>query len=158
MNTASNGTQLSSTEWNKMVANFSTIDDQIAALSGSVSIPRGTVIAYNGTACPTGWTEAAGTAVPTGAGGSSTLDLRGEFVRGWDHGKGTDTGRAFGTSQADDFKSHAHQTNITVGVGVSGGGSYGTFVQAPGGTYVTSATGGTETRPRNVALTYCVKN
>lgn len=164
--TASNGSQLSSTEWNKMVSNFSTIDAQIAALSGSVAIPAGTVIAYNGTACPTGWTEAAGSGVPTGAGGSSTLDLRGEFIRGWDHGKGTDATRTFGSSQTDAFKSHNHPDHGLANMSGHGwsiayqpGTSYPLYANAPSETpYVTGDTGGTETRPRNVALTYCVKN
>jgi microcystin-dependent protein len=35
-------------------------------------------------------------------------DLRGEFIRGWDGGRGVDAGRAFGTLQVDAFKSHNH--------------------------------------------------
>ena len=36
--------------------------------------------------------------------GSTTFnvpDLRGQFIRGWDHGKGVDSGRTFGSSQTD---------------------------------------------------------
>ena len=43
--------------------------------------------------------------------GSSTFnlpDLRGEFVRGFDNGKGTDSGRSIGSSQGDDNKQHNH--------------------------------------------------
>jgi hypothetical protein len=39
-------------------------------------------------------------------------DLRGEFVRGWDDGKGIDTGRVLGSSQSDDNKAHVHSTNV----------------------------------------------
>ena len=43
--------------------------------------------------------------------GSTTFalpDLRGQFVRGWDDGKGVDDGRSFGSIQSDAFKSHNH--------------------------------------------------
>ena len=47
-----------------------------------------------------------------GAGnGSSTFnlpDLRGEFVRGFDNGKGTDSGRSIATSQGEATKAHNH--------------------------------------------------
>jgi phage-related tail fiber protein len=35
-------------------------------------------------------------------------DLRGKFPRGWDNGAGVDTGRVFGTYQADAYASHNH--------------------------------------------------
>ncbi len=54
-----------------------------------------------------------------GAGnGSSTFntpDLRGEFVRGWDDGKGTDSGRSFASSQSDQNEQHNHSASSTVG-------------------------------------------
>lgn len=42
-------------------------------------------------------------------------DLRGEFIRGWDHGKGTDSGRAVGSGghQSSANKEHTHTTNTT---------------------------------------------
>ena len=94
--------------------------------------------------------------------GSSTFslpDLRGEFVRGLDEGRGVDSGRAIGTSQADELKSHSHLTPTTnalagiyeVGTGTTGY-DYGEQ-SAPTGT-----TGGSETRPRNVALLFCIKH
>ena len=47
-----------------------------------------------------------------GAGnGSSTFnlpDLRGEFIRGFDNGKGTDSGRSIATSQGELTKAHNH--------------------------------------------------
>jgi len=53
-----------------------------------------------------------------GAGdGSSTFnvpDLRGEFVRGWDDGRGVDSGRNFGTSQSDENKQHNHTASTSV--------------------------------------------
>ncbi len=84
---------------------------------------------------PTGWLKANGAAVSRtayaalfsaigityGAGdGFSTFnlpDLRGEFMRGWDDGRGVDGGRALGSTQSDDLGSHSHSasTNSTGG-------------------------------------------
>ncbi len=76
-------------------------------------------------------------------------DLRGEFIRGLDDSRGIDTGRVIGTLQLDAFKAHTHTGGNVAGVGL-GAGSTGT--SGP-----TGSTGGTETRPRNVALLYCIK-
>ena len=81
-------------------------------------------------------------------------DLRGEFARGWDDGRGLDAGRVFGSAQLDDFKSHNHSfgfANRGLGADSCGTGYSGTA------TYVTSTVGGTETRPKNVALLACIK-
>jgi phage-related tail fiber protein len=47
-----------------------------------------------------------------GAGDGSTTfnvpDLRGEFLRGWDDGRGVDTGRALGSAQGQMFQDHTH--------------------------------------------------
>ena len=85
-------------------------------------------------------------------------DLRGEFIRGWDNGRGVDTGRTFGTFQADDFKSHLHTWNFYQG-GWNTGNAGNTCVASDLGTIDrdTGYAGGTETRPRNVALLACIK-
>jgi microcystin-dependent protein len=52
--------------------------------------------------------------------GSTTFnlpDLRGVFPRGWDDSRGYDTGRTFGSYQADDNKAHTH-TGTTASDGV----------------------------------------
>lgn len=41
-------------------------------------------------------------------------DLRGEFIRGWDHGKGIDPGRTLGSLQTDSFKYHSHDVATNV--------------------------------------------
>ena len=60
-----------------------------------------------------------GTAYGTGN-GSSTFnlpDLRGEFIRGFDNGKGTDSGRAIASAQAGDNQQHSHNyTNNSITV------------------------------------------
>jgi len=58
-----------------------------------------------------------------GAGnGSSTFgipDLRGEFVRGFDNGRGVDSGRSIGSSQGDLFGSHDHDADASATSNVS---------------------------------------
>ncbi|ALR75851.1 hypothetical protein [[Enterobacter] lignolyticus] len=82
-------------------------------------------------------------------------DMRGEFVRGWDNGKGTDPSRALMSAQTDAFRAHTH---TAVGMIYS----YGWAANGPGkdygnGTVTTSSTGGTETRPVNVAWNFIVR-
>lgn len=170
---------------------FEDIDGQVkanqtAALATASSL-AGMVAPFATSTVPTGWLECAGAAVSRttyadlfarigttwGAGDGSTTftlpDLRGEFVRGWDNGKGTDSGRAFASSQTDAFQGHQHVTTSTgggnfTGTGTSGlsnigGGTAPTFQS---GNPVTDGSSGTprtaaETRPRNFALMYCIK-
>lgn len=125
---------------------------------------------------PVGWLKENGAAVSRttyaalfaiigtafGAGdGSTTFNLpdhRGEFPRGTDDSRGVDPGRLVGSTQAQGIQSHAHTIfnkayAFTYSSGGAGGGN------APGGytTGATEATGGTETRPRNIAKLYCIK-
>ena len=96
-----------------------------------------------------------------GAGDGSTTfavpDLRGEFLRGLDDGRGVDAGRVIGSPQADDFKSHAH-TTTTANSGTFSYGSGAIYCSAVGAAAkpVSDASGGAETRPRNVAMLACI--
>ena len=89
-------------------------------------------------------------------------DLRGEFIRGFDAGRGIDSGRIFGSWQVDMFKSHVHRT----------GGLFRSYNSGPSGVANgvvnvvrswdskyddTQNTGGVETRPRNIAMNYIIK-
>lgn len=94
----------------------------------------GEIATFAMTTVPAGWLECDGstvsrtlypslfTAIGTtyGAGDGSTTfgipDLRGQFVRGWDHGKGVDSGRVFGSAQAGDTIAHTHAISITSGI------------------------------------------
>jgi phage-related tail fiber protein len=80
-------------------------------------------------------------------------DLRGEFIRGWDNGRGVDAGRAIRTWQTDEIKIHAHSTGLTGG---GAGASYSAHINGAG-SGVTLFTGGAETRPRNVAWLPCIR-
>jgi microcystin-dependent protein len=46
-------------------------------------------------------------------------DLRGQFVRGWDEGRGLDPSRAFGSNQASALLDHSHTAATTVNAGGS---------------------------------------
>lgn len=136
--------------------------------------PTGTVIMYYGATAPSGYLECNGQIISTANYpklhaliGSTVPDLRGEFVRGWDNGKGVDTGRSLGSTQDDAFQGHYHNlqrtqytANLTLG-GV-GAGNLGNAVTNAVEEPSTDGTNGTprtssETRPRNVALMYCIK-
>ena len=140
--------------------------------------PPGSVISFAGNILPSGYLKCNGalisrstypdlfSAIGTtyGSGDFSTTfrlpELRGEFVRGWDDSRGVDSGRAFGSSQTDEFKSHTHRVNeggdipTYSGVSLTSGDDYTTNVAF---TQETTATGGDETRPRNIALLYIIK-
>ena len=143
---------------------------------GNGSVPPGAVMHFAMNSVPTGWLRANGAAVSRttfaalfnaigttyGAGDGSTTfnlpDLRGEFLRGWDDGRGVDSGRAFGSAQAGEIQSHTHvvQNVSTSSADVSFVNM--AHVNAMGnGSRTSNATGGTETRPRNVALLACIK-
>ncbi|MGV2141359.1 phage tail protein [Agrobacterium sp. 16-2014-1-2a] len=113
-----------------------------------------------------------------GAGNGTTTfnipDLRGLFVRGFDAGRGLDPGHSFGQYQDSDNKSHNHGVNDPGHVhgGVQNGTastgrstavdqppavfSYGNTWAAATGIWL-SASGGAESRPRNLAMNYIIK-
>ncbi|MBB9327950.1 tail fiber protein, partial [Escherichia coli] len=43
-------------------------------------------------------------------------DLRGEFIRGWDDGRGLDAGRALLSLQDDSFEAHRHESFFYAGI------------------------------------------
>ena len=113
-----------------------------------------------------------------GAGDGSTTfkmpDLRGEFVRGWDDSRGVDTGRAFGSAQSwaienivgtfTDIRVRLNSIFTATGAftgstgassGDSGAGGANTVNFAFDASNVVNTA--TETRPRNIALLYCIK-
>lgn len=151
-----------------------------AGSSSVDSVPVGTICWFAASAAPTGYKECNGEVLskvanndlwlvigdtfsnPTSANHFRIPDLRGEFIRGWDHGKGVDptTGRAFGSRQADEFKNHQH--TILGYHGDSGSTAKRVNDAYYENTYKdwstnTEFTGGAETRPRNVALLPCIK-
>lgn len=157
----------------------------VAPAWGTVSgVPTGAVIHTAASTAPTGFLKANGALVSRttyaalfavigttfGAGDGSTTfalpDLRGEFLRGLDDGRGVDAARVLGSSQLDAFQGHRHATltSLRTSSGGSQGGSSlsdGTTSAAVGDPTVSGSLGtprtGSETRPRNVALLACIK-
>lgn len=87
-------------------------------------------------------------------------DLRGEFVRGIDLGKGTDANRSMADAQAHMFQTHIHTTgnDYVYGVGASLAAGLGAVMLAQSATTApTTGNTGAETRPRNIALLPCIK-
>jgi phage-related tail fiber protein len=91
-------------------------------------------------------------------------DLRGEFRRSWDNGRGVDAGRGVGTWQNHQLQNHNHIVSFpswqspdhTTGSGVAvsdldSGQNRGLFIID-----AINANIGAETRPRNVACLTCI--
>jgi phage-related tail fiber protein len=95
-----------------------------------------------------------------GVGNFRLPETRGEFLRGWDHGRGSDVGRAVGSWQSDEIKAHAHTTVYELVTDLFAAGTVTrNFVQDFGtsNSVQTNAAGGAETRPRNIAVIWCIK-
>jgi microcystin-dependent protein len=137
-------------------------------------MPAGTVLWFAGNSAPTGWLYCDGTillidaytalyaaigrtytgpAVPSNS--FRIPELRGQFIRGWDNRAtgGVDNGRVFGSYQLDEFKSHTHtyKDNLGPGYGLTFTGNSAEQDSQTG------AAGGSETRPKNMALLPIIK-
>jgi phage-related tail fiber protein len=163
-------------------------------------IKAGTTAFFAMSTAPGGWLKANGAAVSRttyadlfaalgttyGTGDGSTTfnlpDLRGEFMRGWDDGRGVDSGRAIGTAQLDQMQRITGSVTgswVRRSVGSTDGAlsqsvrSTSSGLRFQGGDFGdginfffdssdspnsrTSATTDGETRSRNVALLACIK-
>ena len=138
--TATTGESLTAAKWNELV-NHAT--------------PSGAIMAFNLASCPTGWSAADGT------GGNP--DLRWEFIRGLDDGRWVDAGRVLASAQWDDVEPHSHPLSLvtnsswTAGSGGQARAADQFWNPAAPDTNTYNSTG-VETRPRNVAFLYCIKN
>ena len=139
----------------------------------------GAIMPFSFSLAPDGWLECNGSAISRttyanlfskigttyGVGdGVNTFnipDLRGEFIRGWDNGRGVDSNRSLGSYQNDELKSHNHQLQNVKSMDDSNHGGHEGFVDGDNyyaiRNYNVSSTGGNETRPRNIAMTYCIR-
>lgn len=165
-----------------MVAYFAMLDAPVGWLKANGAAVSRTTYASLFSAIGTTW----------GVGDGSTTfnlpDMRGEFARAWDDGKGTDTGRAFASAQSSANLSHTHTgstasdgahthtarmgSDINTVIPWNNGKSISTsndVLPANAGTaqidsagahthtVTIDAAGGTESRPRNIALLACIK-
>ncbi|EFA4803289.1 phage tail protein [Escherichia coli] len=151
------------------------------------ALPVGVPVPWPSATPPTGWLKCNGaafdkvkyphlaTAYPSG----KLPDLRGEFIRGWDDGRGIDAGRALLSIQTGMLEKHRHivvandgydskeewelatifRRAYTQGRGLDVADAGGTLIPSP--TLHTRGsignTGGSETRPRNIAFNYIVR-
>jgi microcystin-dependent protein len=149
-------------------------------------LPIGTVLPYVGTTAPTGFLVCNGASISRttyaalfavcstrfGAVNGSNFnipDMRGMFMRGWDNGAGVDpdaasrsahsfggaTADSIGTEQADAFESHVHEVIPVTGVGAVQSALEDN--NGAGTPFDTEATGGSETRPINLAFNFIIK-
>lgn len=161
------GTPISSAEMN---ANFQALAQKIAQLEQNQS-PKGAIIASLQAPQADGYLSANATwynCVGGTVNGVSVPDLRGVFLRGLDQGAGKDIDgatRAAGSYQADEFKSHTHVANMEIGAEPTNGGAQSSSAAGSHGQIgvnykspeLNDHTGGTETRPKNIAVYYYVK-
>ena len=98
-------------------------------------VPIGSVFCIAHTSVPSGYVECNGASLPNGTGtvngvtanfkplrdliGSSLPDLRGEFIRGFDNGRGVDSGRSMLSSQSSQFGQHNHNVSASSSSSVS---------------------------------------
>ncbi|MDP2091129.1 MAG: hypothetical protein Q8K30_06055 [Candidatus Gracilibacteria bacterium] len=183
MTDVNNGETLTASTFNIVQENIrtikSTVDGHTTTLSGLSNIPTGAVMAFNGSSCPSGWTAADGSGDEKNTSGTNTtLDLRGEFIRGLDGGRGIDTGRTLASAQvATQIASNVSNANYSNSrnsfagirfltdqeavlnfdseVTIAGNNDNG--VSRTGGTFTSASVHYRTPRPRNVALLYCVK-
>lgn len=162
--------------------------------------PAGAVRYFALNSPPTGWIKANGAAISRttysalfsaigttfGSGNGSTTfnlpDLRGEFIRCWDDGRGVDSGRSFGSTQGDAIRNITgtmrgqHQNNTGIFLQTSFTGPFTTSNNSSSGRMLSDFSySGTqkrrdanfnasnvvptanENRPRNLALLACIK-
>jgi microcystin-dependent protein len=159
-------------------------------------VPIGAVFHLATSTVPTGYLKCNGDVVPNGSGTVQGItanfsvlyallgatygslgklpDLRGEFVRGFDDGRGIDVSRVMGSNQADAFQGHRHAL-VTGHWGINTSQYDSTWLTRYNNFYENTNTGdvyagnefsngtngtprtASETRPRNVALMPVIK-
>jgi hypothetical protein len=106
-----------------------------------------------------------------GAGNFRLPETRGEFLRGWDHGRGADAGRTLGSYQLDQMQGHFHSPPVNslhffgsppgIGNALSSAGTGVVGFLSTGGAITDGVNGvprtGSETRSRNFSVIWCIK-
>ncbi|EKK7303253.1 tail fiber protein [Escherichia coli] len=156
-------------------------------LGDGSALPIGAPVPWPSETPPTGWLKCNGAAFsaeeypelakayPT----NKLPDLRGEFIRGWDDGRGIDAGRALLSLQAGMLEKHRHivvandgydtkdewelatifKKTYTQGRGLDATNTGGSLIPSPTlhSRGSIGNTGGSETRPRNIAFNFIVR-
>ncbi|MFP2280220.1 phage tail protein [Escherichia coli] len=141
------------------------------------ALPVGVPVPWPSATPPTGWLKCNGAAFsaeeypelakayPT----NKLPDLRGEFIRSWDDGRGIDTGRALLSIQSDEVRklalkywgpaSNSSPSKTFALSDSAGGGLYTDGISQASGGIINAfqLPGGSETRPRNIAFNYIVR-
>lgn len=162
-------------------------------LGKASGVIAGTVCHYAASTAPSGWLKCDGSAISRttyaslfaaigtvyGSGDGSTTfnlpEIRGEAIRGWDDGRGVDSGRVFGSAQAGGNAAHTHAV-LTYHTGTVPAGSGATLGVrsimtesvdsnmttpagwgADGSGLVMLDSQGSESRMRNIALLAIIK-
>jgi len=172
---------------NTTTVKMPTVSGELAIVGVTTGIPSGTVVFGAYQTAPDGWLICDGSSHPVATypnlhaaigntfGGDATNfnlpDLRGEFIRGWDDARGVDSGRAFGSSQADGVgpigiydPGHAHgyvhcfdnEASAAGGGSPTRGSPRGDTTSGSGSNVSITGTIA-ETRPKNVALLPIIK-
>lgn len=172
--------------------------DAVNVIAQAAGIPSGMMCAFAySSPVPSGWLYCNGQAVSRttysalfaligityGAGDGTTTfnvpDMRAYWMRGWDDGRGIDTGRVMGSNQAEMIGPHTHSGTTgndspdhthgyTEPVGNSGAGGGGFITTRANSTtngasnrhqhpFTTNNNSGTENRVINVAVAYFIK-
>ncbi|EMV5335564.1 tail fiber protein [Escherichia coli] len=146
------------------------------------ALPVGVPVPWPSATPPTGWIKCNG--APFSAEEYPELakvypalklpDLRGEFIRGWDDGRGVDSGRVVLTGQSQSVQQHTHDLAMAYSSDVGYKDQLGTTPDSDliaikyminattfngsGSVYLkANDSTGTETRPRNLAFNYIVR-
>lgn len=178
-------------------ANAYTKAEVDALLAASAGLPVGSMLPYPKGSVPPGFLEVDGSVQSAAvypdlaaylgttfnkgdepAGYFRLPDSRGEFLRGWDHGRGVDAGRALGSAQLDQMQritgkliprnsGTAFDMDGASGALKKTGGNIQSYATGGGGSLPgdiefdsansPGARAGAETRPRNLAVMWCIK-
>ena len=168
----------------KYIADIGRDKDENVGLGEGSALPVGVPVPWPSATPPTGWLKCNGAAFSSGmypnlakAYPTNKLpDLRGEFIRGWDDGRGIDSGRnllsaqndaiqnivgSFGRTQlfrdvlsSGPFSQHGQvlSTGLKETEIIEGYGAYNWTFDASRSVRTAS-----ETRPRNIAFNYIVR-
>ena len=147
----------------------------INELHANTGVPAGTVIYYAASTPPAGYLKCDGSAVSRtaysalfavigttyGAGDGSTTfqlpDLRAEFLRGYDDGRGIDTDRVFGSNQ-EGTQLYLGSFNATwYGTDGEENADNASSSKISGTSSSTGSSSSIRVRPRNVAMLACIK-